>query len=102
MINDYIFDDMGYSQFLSRASSRTDLYAFNNPCSERSTLTLVISVVGGFVTLEQIFAASVSKIMLGQRNPISESTHHHKFHRCIKQPDHNSLKSIACPPNDYH
>jgi hypothetical protein len=53
-----------YSQFLSLASSRTDLYAFNNPCSERSTFTLVISVGGGFETLEQIFAASVSKIIL--------------------------------------
>jgi len=53
-----------YSQFLSLANSRIDLYAFNNPCSERSTLTLLISVVGGFVILEQIFAASVSKIIL--------------------------------------
>jgi hypothetical protein len=55
---------MIYSQFLSLASSRTDLYAFNNPCSDKSTLTFEMSVVGGFVILEQIFAASVSNIIL--------------------------------------
>ena len=53
-----------YNQFRSFASSRIDLYAFNNPCSERSTLTFVISVVGGFVIRESIFAASVSRIIL--------------------------------------
>jgi hypothetical protein len=55
---------MNYSQFLSLANSRTDLYALSNPCSDKSTLTFVISVVGGLVIREQMFAASVSKIIL--------------------------------------
>ncbi len=88
-----------YSQFLSLANSRIDLYAFNNPCSERSTLTLLISVVGGFVILEQIFATSVSKIILSWIIVPLWITHHHKFRQYIEQRDRNSRECSSCQLN---
>lgn len=83
---------INYSQFRSLASPFTDLYAFSSPCSERSTLTFVMSVAGAFVTLEQIFAASVSKIILAiSMVPKPNSyTRYHKSHLYTMQQDHNS------------
>src|SRR5579859_2056782 len=89
-----------YNQFRSFASSRIDLYAFNNPCSERSTLTFVISVVGGFVIRERMLAASVSRIILSVNVfSVKADTHHHKSRQCIERRDRSSREYFVYLPS---